>query len=86
MKTVRTIEVVSELDDLQFGYWRPIGDDGGEFVPIQSVEDFENAAAGLGCSVELLDMVSLLHDSLISTIKADLVSIWQRLDLLSDNA
>ena len=85
MKTTIHIEIDVETRKAEFGYWIQDGED-GEFIPINSEMDFQNAAEHLRCSRELLDMMVLLHASALDAVTVDLMDIWRRLDKIEQEA
>lgn len=85
MKTEVWTTVRMFLDNVEFGYWyQPGEDDDGEFIPLRSYTDYLKAAKHLGCTMELLDTMTILHDSLLDALKADLGDIWKRLDRIEE--
>ena len=84
MKTRVQTTVESETRKVEFGYWVQ-EDDEGEFFPLQNENDYRQAVGYLGCSTELLDMMSVLHDSVLDAIGVDLVDIWERLDKMEQD-
>jgi len=84
VKTNVKTTIESQTRQLEFGYWMQEGEE-GEFIPLQNEQSYRIAAEHLGCSRELLDMMSLLHDFMLDAIIADLVDIWKRLDRMQQD-
>ena len=72
METIVTKKIVSHTLRVTFGYW---DDESDDYVPI-SEDNKAEVAHILGCSVQMVDALSLFACNLTTAIHEDLVDIW----------
>jgi hypothetical protein len=77
VKTVVTKFVESELDTWQMGWWNLETE---QFVPFTDTAEGTAAAKALGCSEQLIESLQMSLSDLIGLVRADLVTIWERLE------
>lgn len=83
MQTKVTTAYKTNLDDLCFGYWEPLGDNDGQVIYLKDdskPEDIQKAAEYLGVSPKLIDALMMFSGDIRDDLRVDLVDIWKRLD------
>lgn len=82
MKTQVAISYQTNLDDLCFGYWEPVGDFDGKvtYLKEETPEAVEKAAKYLECSPKLVDALVMLASDVQEKVRNDMIDIWRRLD------
>lgn len=79
METKITKRILSNTEDVQFGYWDSESGEYGEFFPITEEDDLVEIARVLECSPKLVEAMVLLVASLTEAVCQDLADVWNRL-------
>jgi hypothetical protein len=75
METKVITKIISDIEDLKFGFW----DEKKELFIELDPENLVSISKALDCSTELVTSLGVFSESLKELVKSDLVDIWKRL-------